>query len=131
MPATTPWVDQLGKGRKSSAVTTVGYGLQFVGRGVLPTQADLTRHRADSFVVNTKGAMGTGSSHGMSSMLLSGDATGGGTCFGDSGGPTFEAGTNTVLAVTSFGMSPVCGGVGGVYRIDHPSALGWITSFMD
>lgn len=124
-------VDELSKGRKAAAVTTVGYGLQFVGRGVLPTQADLTRYRANSFVVNTRGAQGTGSALGLDSMVLSGDAKGGGTCFGDSGGPTFVAGTTTILAVTSFGISPVCGGVGGVYRIDHAPALDWINSFLD
>lgn len=120
-------VDELGKGRTKSAVTTVGYGLQFVGRGALPTQSELIRHRANSFVVNTKGAQGAGTAHGMSSMVLSGSAKGGGTCFGDSGGPTFIAATNTVVAVTSFGISPVCAGTGGVYRIDHADALEWIT----
>jgi hypothetical protein len=124
-------VDELDKGRTKAAVTTVGYGVQFVARGVLPTQADRVRYRADSFVVNTKGAQGAGTALGMNSMVLSGDAKGGGTCFGDSGGPTFLAGTTTVVAVTSFGINPVCAGTGGVYRIDHPDALSWIGSFLD
>jgi hypothetical protein len=123
-------VDALGKGRNKSAVTTVGYGLQFVGRGALPTKADRVRYRANSFVINTQGAQGAGTALGMNSMVLSGDAKGGGTCFGDSGGPTFVAGTTTVVAVTSFGINPVCAGTGGVYRIDHPDALNWITSFL-
>ena len=48
----------------------------------------------------------------------------GGTCFGDSGGPTFDD-TNSLLlvAVTSFGYSPNCTGVGGAYRLDQPDDL--------
>ena len=124
-------VDELGKGRVKSAVTTVGYGVQFVGRGALPQEAERIRYRANSFIVNTKGAQGTGTALGMNSMVLSGNANGGGTCFGDSGGPTFIAGTNTVVAVTSFGINPVCAGTGGVYRIDHADALDWINGGYD
>ncbi|MGA8046188.1 MAG: trypsin-like serine protease [Dermatophilaceae bacterium] len=123
-------VDELGKGRTKAAVTTVGYGVQFVGRGALPQIADRVRYVANSFVVSTKGAQGAGTAHGMNSMVLSGSAKGGGTCFGDSGGPTFVAGTRTVVAVTSFGINPMCAGTGGVYRIDHPAALSWISGFL-
>ncbi|MGZ5393062.1 MAG: trypsin-like serine protease, partial [Mycobacterium sp.] len=53
------------------------------------------------------------------SMLLSNNARTGGTCFGDSGGPNFLRGSNTVAAVTSFGMNGNCAGTGGVYRLDR------------
>jgi secreted trypsin-like serine protease len=59
----------------------------------------------------------------------SGHAKHGGTCFGDSGGPTFAARTNTVVAVTSYGFSSQCGGVGGVYRIATDLALDWLAEF--
>lgn len=122
--------DQIAKGgRKGAQVTTVGYGLQFAGRGVLPTRSDLVRYRADLMIVNTRGATGVGSAQGWNSMLLSGDAKHGGTCFGDSGGPTFASGTNVVLAVTSFGMNSTCAGISGVYRVDTQLALDWINEF--
>jgi hypothetical protein len=54
----------------------------------------------------------------------------GGTCFGDSGGPTFDDTTsNLVVAVTSFGFSSTCSGVGGAYRLDQPDDLAFLRSF--
>lgn len=61
---------------------------------------------------------------------LSNNARTGGTCFGDSGGPTFDN-TNSLLivAVTSFGYSPKCTGVGGAYRLDQPDDLAFLAEF--
>jgi Trypsin len=54
----------------------------------------------------------------------------GGTCFGDSGGPTFDDTSSTlVVAVTSFGFSSTCSGVGGVYRLDQPDDLAFLAGF--
>jgi hypothetical protein len=54
----------------------------------------------------------------------------GGTCFGDSGGPTFDdTNSNLVLAVTSFGFSSTCTGVGGAYRLDQPDDLAFLATF--
>jgi hypothetical protein len=54
----------------------------------------------------------------------------GGTCFGDSGGPTFDdTNSNLVLAVTSFGFSSTCSGVGGAYRLDQPDDLAFLATF--
>ena len=47
---------------------------------------------------------------------------GGGTCYGDSGGPIFYRTGNVIGAVTSFGYTP-CIGVDYQYRIDTPVAL--------
>ena len=53
----------------------------------------------------------------------------GGTCFGDSGGPTFDHTTSTlVMAVTSFGFSSTCSGIGGAYRLDQPDDLAFLAS---
>ena len=53
--------------------------------------------------------------------MLSNNTATGGTCFGDSGGPTFDnTNSNLVVAVTSFGISPNCTGTGGAYRLDQP-----------
>ena len=54
----------------------------------------------------------------------------GGTCFGDSGGPTFDdTNSNLVLGVTSFGFSSTCSGVGGVYRLDQPDDIAFLAEF--
>ena len=64
------------------------------------------------------------SNPGKTYIQLSNNPVTGGTCFGDSGGPTFDD-TNSLLvvAVTSFGYSPNCTGVGGAYRLDQPDDL--------
>ena len=58
---------------------------------------------------------------------LSNNPSTGGTCFGDSGGPTFDN-TNSLLvvALTSFGYSPNCTGVGGPYRLDQEDDLDFL-----
>ena len=52
----------------------------------------------------------------------------GGTCFGDSGGPVFYGGfsSNTIVGVTSFGLSPTCSGVDFAYRTDRRAVINWI-----
>jgi Trypsin len=53
----------------------------------------------------------------------------GGTCSGDSGGPIFyPADTNTIVAVTSFGMNEWCRGVDFSYRVDRQAVQDWIAS---
>jgi secreted trypsin-like serine protease len=121
------------KGRKGSTLTAVGYGLQQASpakneNGMDMTRADRTRYQADLKIVTSKGVAGIGTPNfpGSRSLLVSGDARNGGTCFGDSGGPMLDG--NVIMAVTSFGLNPVCAGVGGVYRIDGATELGWISS---
>ena len=46
-------------------------------------------------------------------------------------GPTFIEGTSTVVAVTSFGVNSTCAGTSGVYRIDTPDDLAWLSGFID
>jgi len=64
---------------------------------------------------------------------VSGDLGGGrgGTCFGDSGGPTFYGGfsSNIIVGVTSFGFGQnrqTCGGVGFAFRTDTEAVISWI-----
>jgi secreted trypsin-like serine protease len=58
----------------------------------------------------------------------------GGTCFGDSGGPSFwvdlESGDEIVVAVTSTGDAQ-CVATGLNYRVDTAATLGWIYDVMD
>lgn len=127
---TEGYVDTFDKGRKRAVVTAVGYGLQRASANPVKdlNVADLTRYQADLFVVDTKGVAGIGSLPESNSMILSGDAKHGGTCFGDSGGPILD--DNVLVAVTSFGLNLNCGGIGGVFRIDRAQELNWIGTFL-
>jgi hypothetical protein len=51
----------------------------------------------------------------------------GGTCFGDSGGPTFLNGY--LVAVTSYGYTYNCRYLDGLQRVDIPIAQDWLTEF--
>jgi secreted trypsin-like serine protease len=64
------------------------------------------------------------------SLLLSNNASTGGTCFGDSGGPNFVGNSMVVGGVTSFGLNGTWGGTGGVFRMDRPNVLNFINSFI-
>lgn len=53
---------------------------------------------------------------------------GGGTCFGDSGGPVFLDGE--IVGVTSYGYTSNCRYLGGYQRIDIPVVRDWIDGFL-
>jgi hypothetical protein len=52
---------------------------------------------------------------------------GGGTCFGDSGGPVFLNGY--LVAVTSYGYTLNCRYLGGYQRVDIPVVQAWLDDF--
>ena len=52
---------------------------------------------------------------------------GGGTCFGDSGGPSFNGGYQ--VTVTSYGYTSNCRYLGGLQRIDIPIVQAWLAGF--
>lgn len=51
---------------------------------------------------------------------------GGGTCFGDSGGPVFVGGH--LVAVTSYGYTDNCRYLGGYQRVDIPVVQDWLAT---
>jgi hypothetical protein len=53
---------------------------------------------------------------------------GGGTCFGDSGGPVFLNGR--LVAVTSYGYTQNCRYLGGYQRVEIPGVEAWLASFL-
>lgn len=57
-------------------------------------------------------------------------ADNGGVCRGDSGGPNLVAGTDTIAAITSFGMNDRCKGVAYSYRLDTPDARDFLSQFV-
>ncbi len=52
---------------------------------------------------------------------------GGGTCFGDSGGPSFLNGN--LVTVTSYGYTSNCRYLGGYQRVDIPVVQDWLATF--
>lgn len=114
------------KPRRSTRFTAVGYGLQkaFPPAAEWKDQATRIRMVAYPYLVQINtGFTGDGS------LVLSNNASSGGTCFGDSGGPNFVGTTNVIGGVTSFGLNWTCGGTGGVYRVDRADDLDWLATF--
>lgn len=107
---------------KHAFYTAVGYGLQRIN----PAQvvAERVRMIANPYLVQIDGGI-----VGDFSLLLSNNASSGGTCFGDSGGPNFIGSSNVIGGVTSFGLNGTCGGTGGVYRVDKADDLDWLATF--
>jgi len=110
------------RGQQEITFTASGYGLTKSNpvmvtsfRERLMAQAKLTNLRSaltDGFNLQT-----TGNGKGR-----------GGTCSGDSGGPVFYGGfsSNTIVAVTSFGLNAWCRGTDFAYRIDQEAVQDWI-----
>jgi secreted trypsin-like serine protease len=108
--------------RSSTVFTAVGYGVQRIN----PAQVVAEKIRMSAvphlIQINT-GFTGT------FSLLLSNNASTGGTCFGDSGGPNYVGSSNVIAAVTSFGLNGTCGGTGGVFRLDRADVLAFVAQF--
>jgi len=94
------FLDQL-KGSDRGFFRVVGYGQQ----GTLkPTeQNDYLKYKGNVRLIELNSTL---TAQGFSSVKFSNNpGTGGGTCYGDSGGPTFFRDTQIVVAVTSFGWA--------------------------
>ncbi|HET8778961.1 MAG TPA: trypsin-like serine protease [Agromyces sp.] len=96
---------------KSSPVAVTSFRERLMASGIL---TNLRSANTDGFNLQTNGN-GAGR---------------GGTCSGDSGGPVFYGGyeSNTIVAVTSFGLNSWCRGVDFAYRTDRQEVLDWIAS---
>lgn len=115
---------------QKSPVNIVGYGVQFKGKVSGPPgdrwNGNLQRMYAPSQLVQSKDVLS-----GEYLKLTANPGQGkGGTCFGDSGGPNLEGGTDIVLGVNSFVTNYNCTGVTYSGRIDIPSVLDWISLFL-
>jgi V8-like Glu-specific endopeptidase len=109
--------------RSSTTFTSVGYGLQRVNAAKVVAQKIRMVATPHLVQINT-GFTGSGS------LLLSNNASTGGTCFGDSGGPNFLGSSHVVAGVTSFGLNGSCGGTGGVFRVDRPDVLAFVNQYL-
>jgi V8-like Glu-specific endopeptidase len=108
----------------STVFTAVGYGLQRINPVFV--QADLIRMYAEPHLIQ----INTGFT-GSFSLLLSNNASTGGTCFGDSGGPDYLGSSNVVAGVTSFGINGNCAGTGGVFRLDRQDVISFVNRFLN
>jgi len=110
------------RGKQETWFTVVGYGLQ----EVKPTlMAERTRLQATVRLVNLRSAL----TDGYNLHHTNAPGTGGGTCFGDSGGPVFLVDSNVIAGITSFGLNENCVGAGFAYRTDIANAQDFIYSF--
>jgi hypothetical protein len=118
---TLDFLDQFdGPNKNDQLFTSVGYGLEKSGPKI--AEGGDTRRKADQKLVNLNGV------YGLSDVAAKFSHSKGGTCFGDSGGPTVVADTNQVVAVTSFGQTLTCT-TGGSYRLDQPDDIAFLGTF--
>jgi secreted trypsin-like serine protease len=103
--------------------TAVGYGVQRINPAMVVAEKIRMNASPHLIQINT-GFTGPGS------LLLSNNASTGGTCFGDSGGPNYLGSTNVVAGVTSFGLNSTCGGTGGVFRLDKSDVLAFVRLYL-
>jgi len=117
------WLERYrSQARSTQRFETVGYGTERIqGKKEFGGDTRLQSHpKLNSLNGNPKNTY----------IVISNNTATGGTCFGDSGGPTFDnTSSNVVVAVTSWGQSPNCGGIGGAYRLDQADDQAFLGSF--
>lgn len=121
-------LDRLIKARGTKDVTFLasGYGLSY--KSPVASLSFRSRLMGYGKLVNLTSAQNDG--YNVQSMG-NGDGRGG-TCSGDSGGPIFyPASSNTIIAVTSFGLNSYCRGVDFSYRVDRQAVQDWIADVTD
>jgi len=129
LPTLAPsgYLDQLAtqRGLQDVSFTVVGYGLQ----SVKPIEiGQRVRMKAEVQLVSLKSDLTDG--YNLQTTNDPGLGTGpGGTCFGDSGGPIFNA-ANQIVAVNSFVLNVNCSGASFGYRLDRSEVHDWVYSFV-
>jgi len=112
-----------------AVVDVSGYGVtRQVGKNALNVVSYRSRLGGSTFIINNHNSYTAGYNLQLASNFGNGRV---GTCFGDSGGPTFVGGTNVILAVNSFVKNYSCGGQGFVYRVDTAEVQNWLQSILD
>lgn len=111
------------RNEKSNAFTVVGYGMQGVLR---PFYSDIwARYQGAVKLIELVSA-----NNGLQSARFSANpGTGGGSCYGDSGGPVFFGSSNMIVAVVSWGITP-CIGNSYEFRVDTRVALDFVAEFL-
>jgi trypsin len=119
-------LEEYGTGPRAR-VTVSGYGVTYVNGNPAATESYRSRLMADTWIIGTRGV-----ANDINVQLSSAPGGGGGgTCFGDSGGPTLLHGSDTIVAVTSFGLSRnVCAGTEFNFRVDTVAVQEWMQSVL-
>lgn len=127
-PATLPTAGQLDQlaaqnGLHSQSFTAVGYGAQQRSTG--GGESDFGPGGTRMVSTSTFNAL-----NATFLRLSQNPATGdGGTCYGDSGGPNFLGSSSLIAGITITGDS-VCTATNVTYRLDTPSARGFLQSYV-
>ncbi len=133
-PAALPpanYLDTLSKGKgglSKQTFTLVGYGVFF------EKPADGPQKPSDEAGNDRTRRFTTAVGQNVSSDTLklaenaNDSRAGGGSCFGDSGGPVFQGGY--IVADTSFGASPFCRSFGGYQRLDTADARAFLDDYV-
>ena len=103
--------------------TAVGYGVQRINPAKVVEERVRMTAQPHLIQINTPGV-------GLGSLMLSNNASTGGTCFGDSGGPNYLGTSNVVAGVTSFGRNGNCAGTGGVFRVDRQDVIDFVSAYL-
>jgi len=116
------------KGKDKNDFLSVGYGLQ----GTLPPfyQDDYEKYQGHVRLLELNSIFNAGGA--ASARFSNNPGIGGGTCYGDSGGPTFFQDTTMVVAVTSYGWAKNgnCVGNDFNYRTDTPDAMDFLNDVL-
>lgn len=114
------------RGLQDAIFTVSGYGVTYQSPVAFVSFRE--RLMATSKLVNVKAGLGGG----FNLQTVGNGAGMGGTCSGDSGGPVFlgDTSSNTIVAVTSYGLNPWCRGTDFAYRTDLQAVYDWIQSFL-
>ena len=113
-------------GLNKQTFTVVGYGVFFDKPTGGPQKPTAVSDRTRRFT--------TAVGQNVSSQVLKlaenakDSRAGGGTCFGDSGGPVFHNGL--LVGDTSFGASQFCRSAGGYYRLDIDDARSFLANYV-
>jgi hypothetical protein len=108
---------------QENSFTPVGYGMQGYIKPFLEDIYERYYGTAQLLELNST------SDGGQSAKFSNSPGTGGGTCYGDSGGPVFYGNTNMVSAVVSWGITP-CIGVDYQFRVDTKIALDFLRQYV-
>ncbi len=109
---------------KENHFTVVGYGMQGY---IQPFLEDIYERYQGQVQLRELNSTYNG---GQSAKFSNNPGTGGGSCFGDSGGPVFYGTSNMVVAVVSWGITP-CIGVDYQFRVDTAVALDFVRQYLN
>jgi trypsin len=120
------YLDRYKGKQKQSLFESVGYGVE---KSTPKTEeGGDTRRKSLQTIVNFNGVFGLGPDVALVFSHNNSPKHQGGTCYGDSGGPTFVNDTNLMVAITSFGLPPNCTGNDVQYRVDQSDDLDWLAA---